>query len=116
MTLFEKPAHPYTKGLFSSIPSVKAAHHERDDRLFVIPGMVPRPQDFPTGCRFRTRCRFATDKCKELPPLEEIEPGHLTACWYAREIQAGTRPEGEPHDPRSVEKETITLAGIDGSV
>ena len=116
VTLFEKPAHPYTKGLFSSIPSVKAAHHERDDRLFVIPGIVPRPQEFPTGCRFRTRCRFATDKCKERPPLEELESGHFAACWYAKEVQAGTREPGEPHDPRTAETETIQMAGIDGSV
>jgi oligopeptide/dipeptide ABC transporter ATP-binding protein len=116
VTLFERPSHPYTIGLFSSIPSVEAAHHERDDRLFVIPGIVPRPQDFPTGCRFRTRCRFATDKCKERPPLVEVDDEHLAACWYADQIQAGTREPGEPHDPREVETETITPEKIRGTV
>ena len=112
--LFEKPAHPYTLGLFSSIPSVEAAHHDREDRLFVIPGIVPRPQDFPTGCRFRTRCRFAADECKEVPPLEEVGPGHTAACWFAREIQAGTRVAGEPHDPRTTETTTIDPVTLQG--
>ncbi len=112
--LFEKPSHPYTIGLFSSIPSVEASHHEREDRLFVIPGIVPRPQDFPTGCRFRTRCRFATDKCKEIPPLEEVAAGHTVACWYAKEVQAGTREKGQPHDPRTVETTTIDPVTLQG--
>ena len=110
--LFEKPAHPYTIGLFSSIPSVGASHHERDDRLFVIPGIVPRPQEFPTGCRFRTRCRFATDKCKQVPPLDSIGDGHLAACWYATEVRDGTRQPGQPHDPRTVETTTIDPATL----
>jgi len=87
-SLFERPAHPYTLGLFKSLPSFEADEEERD-RLYVIPGMVPRPQDFPTGCRFRTRCPFATEKCSEQPPNVEIDPGHMVACWYADDVRSG---------------------------
>ncbi|TXD39383.1 ABC transporter ATP-binding protein [Lujinxingia vulgaris] len=92
-TVFEKPAHPYTIGLFNSLPTIDTTGARgRDDRLYVIPGMVPRPQDFPSGCRFRTRCKFATEKCSELPPTVELEPGHTAACWYAEKVRAGTQP------------------------
>ncbi len=87
VTIFEEPAHPYSVGLFNSLPNVEAPKTE--DKLYVIPGMVPRPQDFPSGCRFRSRCPFATDKCKEEPPLEEISPGHTAACWYKEDVYAG---------------------------
>lgn len=98
VTLFEKPAHPYTMGLFHSLPSFESDHDDRD-RLYVIPGMVPRPQDFPSGCRFRTRCPFATEKCSELPPSVEIDPGHTVSCWYADDVRSGklkydTAPRG----------------------
>ena len=88
-TVFEDPAHPYSIGLFNSLPTVETGNDS--NRLYVIPGMVPRPQDFPTGCRFRTRCEFATEKCSQLPPTRELEPGHLVACWYAEEVRAGTK-------------------------
>jgi peptide/nickel transport system ATP-binding protein/oligopeptide transport system ATP-binding protein len=89
VTLFENPAHPYTIGLFSSLPSVESRPVDSGDRLAVIPGMVPRPQDFPTGCRFRTRCPYATEKCAEEPPTTELSPGHTAACWYAEKIHNG---------------------------
>ncbi|TXD43781.1 ABC transporter ATP-binding protein [Lujinxingia vulgaris] len=92
-TVFEKPAHPYTIGLFNSLPTIDTTGARgREDRLYVIPGMVPRPQDFPSGCRFRTRCQFATEKCAQLPPTVELEPGHTAACWYAEKVRAGTQP------------------------
>jgi peptide/nickel transport system ATP-binding protein len=93
-TVFENPAHPYTIGLFNSLPmsdNLPGHEDQPSDRLYVIPGMVPRPQEFPTGCRFRTRCEFATEKCGELPPTVELEPGHLVACWYAEEVRTGTK-------------------------
>ncbi len=89
VTLFEKPAHPYTIGLFSSLPSIESKPVDSGDRLTVIPGMVPRPQDFPTGCRFRTRCPYATEKCTEEPPTVELAPGHTAACWVADKIHSG---------------------------
>jgi oligopeptide/dipeptide ABC transporter ATP-binding protein len=115
--IYAEPSHPYTIGLFSSLPQVEAEHiGGRSDRLYVIPGMVPRPQDFPSGCRFRSRCEFATDQCMELPPLVTQESGHLSACWYADEVRAGAkektgpRPGGAKADPKDF------LEATDGTI
>ena len=76
--LFANPKHPYTTALFRSLPSVTG----RKARLEVIPGQVPSPMRFPTGCRFHPRCPLATDRCRnEYPPFEEKAPGHCAACW-----------------------------------
>ncbi|HUY89562.1 MAG TPA: ABC transporter ATP-binding protein [Pirellulales bacterium] len=83
--LFGKPLHPYTRGLFASLPRVDRL----DDRLQAIEGNVPPPTQFPGGCRFKERCPLAADKCDELPPFVEIEPGHFSACWFSRQIAAG---------------------------
>ncbi|AWV88434.1 ABC transporter ATP-binding protein [Bradymonas sediminis] len=104
--IYNNPSHPYTIGLFSSLPQVETTRlGQREDRLYVIPGMVPRPQDFPAGCRFRSRCEFATDECMKLPPLRLHDDGHMSACWYADEVRDGTkektgpRPGGAKADP-----------------
>jgi peptide/nickel transport system ATP-binding protein len=80
--LFEAPMHPYTHGLFGSLPALGL----RKKQLAVIPGSVPSPLDFPSGCRFRTRCSMAQDICKQEPPLREILPSHLSACHFAEEV------------------------------
>lgn len=80
--LFARPAHPYTKGLFRSLPRVD---HE-SEALEAIAGSVPPPTNFPSGCRFKERCYAATDKCHEDPPYIEVIPGHTSACWYATEV------------------------------
>jgi len=85
--LFAKPLHPYTIGLLNSLPDRTPEH----SRLQAIPGNVPPPTRFPTGCRFRARCPLATQKCLEDPSLVEIEPGHFSACWFAGEIASGTK-------------------------
>jgi len=78
--LFETPLHPYTKGLFKSIPSIGP----RTERLATIRGMVPAPLEFPSGCRFRTRCDLATDKCAaQEPQMDAIRPGHFVACHHS---------------------------------
>ncbi len=77
--LFERPLHPYTHGLFRSLPSIA----DRKEMLEVIPGVVPNPLDFPSGCRFRNRCPLAQELCKEEPPLRELAPAHLVACHFA---------------------------------
>lgn len=87
-SLFERPRHPYTHGLFRSLPTLG----ERKGQLPVIPGAVPSPLDFPSGCRFRTRCSMAQEICKEEPALREIEPNHLAACHFAE--AAGENPPG----------------------
>ena len=63
----------------------------------MIQGMVPRPQDFPSGCRFRTRCEYATEKCAQRPPSVEIEPGHQVACWYAEQVRDQTKERTGPY-------------------
>ena len=93
-TLFEKKAHPYTRGLFGSLPVID----QRGDRLDTIEGIVPSPLDFPSGCRFRTRCKYATDKAcvDDEPELVEAGDGHLVACHYWQEVVAGTKEETGP--------------------
>ncbi|HXG67780.1 MAG TPA: ABC transporter ATP-binding protein [Blastocatellia bacterium] len=81
--LFERPRHPYTVGLFQSLPQLK----EKQDKLHVIPGAVPNPLEFPTGCRFRTRCWMARPACEQEPPLRTIAEGHFTACHFAEELE-----------------------------
>ncbi len=93
--LFRRPLHPYTQGLMKSIP-------RRDElrggtTIQPIPGNVPNPTRFPSGCRFRPRCPFSDERCRgEVPGLVEHEPGHFARCHYAKEIQAGTQPQHEP--------------------
>jgi len=91
-SLFHAPRHPYTRGLFRSIPAL--AHGSR--RLETIEGTVPNPLEFPAGCKFHTRCAFATEHCKVAEPaLREWEPGHRAACWLLD-------PEGPMYDPGKV--------------
>ena len=80
--LFGRPAHPYTRGLFDSLPRID----RHDDELRAIEGNVPSPTNFPTGCRFRDRCPLAFEKCTEEPRLHEIAPGHHAACWVAESL------------------------------
>ncbi len=76
--LFANPLHPYTVGLFKSIPKLDGDQKE----LEPITGVVPNPLDFPDGCHFHPRCPQAMAKCRqEEPPLIEVKPDHLSACW-----------------------------------
>jgi peptide/nickel transport system ATP-binding protein len=79
--IFRNPTHPYTLGLFGSLPSL-----DKDvKRLTPIPGLMPDPADLPSGCRFHTRCPQANDKCKgSSPQLVGIEPDHLVRCLQVR--------------------------------
>ena len=75
--IFDNPKHPYTIGLFGSIPSL-----DKDvDRLVPIPGLMPNPADLPEGCYFNTRCSHVCEQCrKEVPPYIEVEDGHFVRC------------------------------------
>ena len=78
--IYENPKHPYTNALLSSVPNPDP---QKRKELGVLEGDVPSPIDIPSGCRFRTRCEYATKKCsEEFPPLVEIEPGHWIECHY----------------------------------
>jgi len=84
--LFANPMHPYTQGLFRSLPRVG----ENKKRLDVIPGNVPNPLHFPSGCKFHPRCPLgdqdATCQSQE-PQLKELRPGHWVACVKAERYQ-----------------------------
>ena len=83
-TIYERPHHPYTRGLLASIPRLG----ERRERLEVIQGVVPNPLNLPPGCLFRRRCPAAMPVCESAPPFQEVSPGHLSRCWLT--------PAGEP--------------------
>jgi oligopeptide/dipeptide ABC transporter ATP-binding protein len=81
--LFAHPAHPYTRGLFASIPRLDAA----TTRLTPIRGTVPRPDQWPDGCRFNPRCPVAIPRClTQRPPLDEVAPDQRAACWVAQGV------------------------------
>ena len=75
--LFARPSHPYTQGLFASVPRL----HGPVERLKPIRGNVPPPSAWPSGCRFRPRCPKAFDKSESMPPLLPLEPEHRMRCW-----------------------------------
>jgi oligopeptide/dipeptide ABC transporter ATP-binding protein len=104
--LFSRPLHPYTIGLLAARPDLDAVTGGARPALRTIPGMVPPPQRFPSGCRFHPRCGHARPvpgddgpACAALAPdLREVEPGHFVRCHYATRL-------GEPH-PAEVEATT----------
>jgi oligopeptide/dipeptide ABC transporter ATP-binding protein len=77
--LFARPSHPYTQGLFASVPRITGPV----ERLSPIGGSVPPPGAWPTGCRFRPRCPKAFDKSETMPPLLAVGPEHRMRCWLA---------------------------------
>lgn len=82
VTIFSDPEymHPYTEGLFRSIPRLDS---ESGERLESIPGSVPHPLDLPKGCKFCTRCKYATDKCRnEEPELVQVNDHQQIRCFY----------------------------------
>ena len=78
--LNKHPIHPYTKTLLSAVP-VPDPEVSRTRQRIVLQGDIPSPMNPPSGCRFHTRCPYATEKCKEaVPQLKEHAPGHWAAC------------------------------------
>ena len=78
--VFENPKHPYTLGLFGSIPSLD----EEKTRLVPIKGLMPDPTNLPTGCKFNPRCPHATELCSQRAPIvSEISKGHKVQCLIA---------------------------------
>jgi oligopeptide/dipeptide ABC transporter ATP-binding protein len=83
--IFDKPSHPYTIGLLSSIPTIDG---DRSAPLKSISGSIPSLTEMPVGCRFHPRCQYATDKCiTEQPPLESIGQ-HKIACWNHNQVES----------------------------
>ncbi|MGN7408913.1 ABC transporter ATP-binding protein [Sporosarcina sp. SAFN-010] len=80
--IFQDPQHPYTKGLIQSVPDMRY----KKDRLYSIPGNVPKPGTIKKGCKFAARCEFAFDRClAEDPALIQTETGHQTRCFLYSE-------------------------------
>jgi oligopeptide/dipeptide ABC transporter ATP-binding protein len=75
--VFDRPVHPYTRGLFGAVPTL----NEEKERLNPISGLPPDPSNLPTGCHFGPRCPYATKECaSEKKTLIEVEPGHYCRC------------------------------------
>jgi peptide/nickel transport system ATP-binding protein len=88
LELFDRPAHPYTRGLMASIPR-RNVRTERKKRLYEIPGMVPNLREPIVGCAFAPRCAFAQDRCRsEAPVLRDVAGRHAVACWEAEQVMA----------------------------
>ena len=78
--LVDHPIHPYTESLLSAVP-IPDPETARHKQRIVLEGDVPSPLNMPTGCPFRTRCRYATAKCaEEMPPFTDRGNGHYVAC------------------------------------
>jgi len=89
-----EPAHPYTRGLLHSFPSLRGARRD----LAGIPGSPPDPQNLPPGCAFLPRCGYGTERCTSIdmslaPVASSADPGHVTACPF---VLPGTPPPAEP--------------------
>jgi peptide/nickel transport system ATP-binding protein len=103
--IYERAAHPYTAGLLATIP-VPNPTLERAKTGAAIKGELPSPVNPPSGCRFRTRCQFAQERCAaEEPPLRSFGPGHLAACHFPLQT-----PDGA-----AVGTSVMTAAGLSGS-
>jgi peptide/nickel transport system ATP-binding protein len=90
--LFERPAHPYTRGLLSSLPHLAGTRQ----RLVSIPGVVPDPKSLAAGCAFAPRCLHAADACqREVPGLAATGDGRMVACFAAEEEQSPSQPRFE---------------------
>ena len=105
MTVFERPHHPYTQGLLSSIPKLG----ERRARLEVIQGTVPNPLNLPAGCLFKRRCPHRMPICDVAPPFQEVAPGHVSRCWLTPAGEAPAVGEAAPQEVAEEAAEALTV-------
>ncbi|MGW4286546.1 ABC transporter ATP-binding protein [Streptomyces sp. NPDC004673] len=102
-SIYNRPRHPYTHALLSAVPEVEVNDDVEPRERIRLAGDVPSPISPPSGCRFRTRCWKAQDKCAtEEPPLVQLtgnRAGHLTACHFPEEPTIEARGEDVVLDP-----------------
>jgi len=95
--VFKSPSHPYTRGLFNSLPDIR----KPGERLQAIRGSVPPATRFPEGCRFHPRCPYAFDRCSiDEPSLQTAGDAHNVACWLhdTETMTRKGRPVGIPRE------------------
>jgi oligopeptide/dipeptide ABC transporter ATP-binding protein len=107
-TIFERPHHPYTKGLLASIPRLG----EKRARLAVIKGTVPNPLNLPPGCLFKRRCPYAMPICDTPPPYQAVGDKHLSRCWLT---PTGDVPAIGPDAAPEVAQEAAARASTEGA-
>ena len=81
--LFKNPLHPYTKALLSAIPTIDIHNLNIPE---ILMGEITSPINPKPGCRFASRCRYATEACKQPQKLEQASDGHFVACCRVKEI------------------------------
>ena len=93
--VFRTPMHPYTEGLFNSLPNVK----DRKSELIPIPGLMPDPTKLPEGCAFEPRCRYATEKCKGPCETHYVGETHYLRCsrYDEQDFRIDIRRGGRAH-------------------
>ncbi|ULR53175.1 ABC transporter ATP-binding protein [Streptomyces deccanensis] len=117
-SIYNRPRHPYTHALLSAVPEVEIDDSAQDKERIRLYGDVPSPISPPSGCRFRTRCWKAQDKCaSEEPPLLQISgnrEGHLTACHFPEDPTTEARGGDVVLDPalKALEKDAETAAKV----
>ncbi len=91
--IFHNAFHPYTEALMSAIPTVD----DQERELLILEGDIPSPVNAPPGCKFHTRCRYATEVCKHvIPEIRELSPQHFVACHHPRHCKGADVTGEEP--------------------
>jgi peptide/nickel transport system ATP-binding protein len=113
-SLYSQPKHPYTASLLAAIP-IPDPERTRN-KAKIAQGELPSPTNPPPGCRFNTRCAYATDICREVePPLAEFADGHLAACHHPLNVTPGERASVTRSDASPLESgKELTLSWPDG--
>ncbi len=102
--IYDRPAHPYTAGLLEAIPVPNPEVARKKGRGVAVRGELPSPLNPPSGCRFRTRCPRAQEKCAEVvPPLRPFGEQHLAACHFPLQTPVGEQPGGADGETAAAE-------------